>query len=187
MVNSVTFLASVGGDNSTVTDDANPTTGLANDGHRLRFVPALSQLVAVAAFVVAQALAAAASATTAINAPGTSAVTTTASVTVGTGAKTFAGIPAGKLFAIGQWVLAARTSAPTTTYVIGQVTTFSGGTSITITVPAGGTLGSGGPFADWTISLTTPFDATLNGRVTTLENEAARLKARRRLLYKELA
>lgn len=49
---SVTFLPEVGGNGSTVTDDANPTTGLANGGHRARFVPALAQVVAVANHVV---------------------------------------------------------------------------------------------------------------------------------------
>jgi hypothetical protein len=52
---SVTFSSSVGGDNSTVTDDASPTTGLANGGHRTRFVAALAQLVAVASNAVASA------------------------------------------------------------------------------------------------------------------------------------
>lgn len=52
MVDSVTFLESVGGDGSTITGDANPTTGLANGGHRKRFVPALAQAVAVAQHVV---------------------------------------------------------------------------------------------------------------------------------------
>lgn len=56
MANSVTFLTSVGGDGSTVTDDRNPATGLANGGHRVRFVPALSQVVAVASNTVNQAL-----------------------------------------------------------------------------------------------------------------------------------
>ena len=49
---SVTFPPEVGGNGSTVTDDANPTTGLANGGHRARFVPALAQVVAVAQYVV---------------------------------------------------------------------------------------------------------------------------------------
>ena len=49
---SVTFPPEVGGSGLTVTDDANPTTGLANNGHRKRFVPALSQVVAVAQHVV---------------------------------------------------------------------------------------------------------------------------------------
>ena len=52
MADSATFLESVGGDGSTVTGDANPTTGLANGGHRKRFVNALAQVVAVAQYVV---------------------------------------------------------------------------------------------------------------------------------------
>ena len=52
---SVTFSGSVGGDGSTVTDDANATTGLGNGGHRTRFVPSLSQVVAVASQVVTTA------------------------------------------------------------------------------------------------------------------------------------
>lgn len=45
---SATFPAALGGDGSTVTDDADPTTGLANGGHRVRFVPALAQTVIMA-------------------------------------------------------------------------------------------------------------------------------------------
>lgn len=52
MTNTVYFDPAVGGNGLTVTDDGNPTTGLDNDGHRARFVPALSQVVAVASHVV---------------------------------------------------------------------------------------------------------------------------------------
>ena len=55
MADSATFLESVGGDGSTVTGDANPTTGLANGGHRARFVPALAQVVVVAENTVTKA------------------------------------------------------------------------------------------------------------------------------------
>ena len=55
MANSVTFPPSLGGSGLTVTDDSNPTTGLANGGHRVRFVPALSQVVAVADNTVTKA------------------------------------------------------------------------------------------------------------------------------------
>jgi len=48
MANSVYFDPALGGDGSTVTDDNNPTTGLGNNGHRYRFVPALSQTVVMA-------------------------------------------------------------------------------------------------------------------------------------------
>lgn len=49
---SVFFDPALGGDGSTVSDDANPVTGLAAGGHRLRFVPALAQVVSVSSFVV---------------------------------------------------------------------------------------------------------------------------------------
>ena len=52
---SVLFDNTVGGDGSTVSDDSNPTTGLANDGHRTRLVPALANIVAIALWVKAQA------------------------------------------------------------------------------------------------------------------------------------
>lgn len=52
MANTVYFDPAVGGSGLTVTDDGNPTTGLDNDGHRARFVPALAQVVAVAQHVV---------------------------------------------------------------------------------------------------------------------------------------
>lgn len=58
---SVTFPTDFGGDGNTYTDDADPTTGLANGGHRLRFVPCLSGAVDMAAWAKQQADAAYAS------------------------------------------------------------------------------------------------------------------------------
>lgn len=55
---SVYFDPELGGDGSTVTDDADPSTGLANGGHRARFVPALSQAVAMASTAKGRAAAA---------------------------------------------------------------------------------------------------------------------------------
>lgn len=55
MVNSVTFDTVVGGDGSTVTDDDNATTGLLNGGQLLRYVPTLSNVVAIANHVVSVA------------------------------------------------------------------------------------------------------------------------------------
>ncbi len=52
---SVYFDPAVGGDGSTVTDDSNPSTGLAGGGHRARFVPALVQTVNIAGFVADKA------------------------------------------------------------------------------------------------------------------------------------
>ena len=51
MANTVYFDPAVGGTGLTVTDDGNPTTGLDNDGHRERLVPAFSNVVQVAKFV----------------------------------------------------------------------------------------------------------------------------------------
>lgn len=62
---SVTFSSSVGGDDSTVTDDDDASTGLENGGHRARFVPALAQTVAVASNTVTKATEAATSASNA--------------------------------------------------------------------------------------------------------------------------
>lgn len=44
---SVTFPEKFGGDGKTYTDDASPDTGLANGGHRTRFVPCLYNAVAM--------------------------------------------------------------------------------------------------------------------------------------------
>lgn len=52
MANTVYFDPAVGGTGLTVTDDGNPTTGLDNDGHRERLVPAFSNVVQVAKFIV---------------------------------------------------------------------------------------------------------------------------------------
>lgn len=51
-MSSVFFDPAVGGDGSTVSDDSNPSTGLANGGHRTRFVAALAQVVAIANWVL---------------------------------------------------------------------------------------------------------------------------------------
>jgi hypothetical protein len=59
----VTFGADVGGDNTVISDDANSSTGLAGGGHRLRFIKALQQLVAVAGFVKTKAVEVAGNAT----------------------------------------------------------------------------------------------------------------------------
>ena len=51
VVNTVYFDPAVGGTGLTVSDDGNSQTGLDNDGHRVRFVPALQNLVYIGAFV----------------------------------------------------------------------------------------------------------------------------------------
>ncbi len=167
---SVTFPPALGGDGSTVTDDSNPTTGLANGGHRARFVPALAQMVAVANGGVTQATAqvalaaaeadaaavseaaAAASAASAVNAPGTNATSTT-SIAIGTGSKTLT-VQTGKNFVVGQPVVIANTAAPSSQWMAGEITAYNSGTgSLTVDVEI---ISGSGTFTTWTIGLCGP-------------------------------
>ena len=56
VVNTVYFDPAVGGTGLTVSDDGNPVSGLDNNGHRVRFVPALQNLVYIGAFVKKRAV-----------------------------------------------------------------------------------------------------------------------------------
>ena len=56
VVNTVYFDPAVGGTGLTVSDDGNPQFGLDNNGHRVRFVPALQNLVYIGAFVKQRAV-----------------------------------------------------------------------------------------------------------------------------------
>lgn len=139
---SVTFPTSVGGDGSTVTDDSNVTTGLGGGGHRTRFVPSLSQLVAVAQFVVNLC-------TAALNGAATSATSTT-SLLIGTGTKALTLAQTGKGFAIGQTVVIAS-NAGATNQMIGIITAFNSGTgAMTVEVSS---VGGAGTLADWTVAV----------------------------------
>lgn len=152
-------MASVTVNGNTYTDDASPTTGLANGGHRTRLVPMLSDAVTDLAAKQAAALAsknaaatsetnAAASAATAVNAPGTSATSTT-SLTIGTGSKTLT-IQTGKSIVVGMSVKIASTASPTN-WMAGDVTAYNSGTG-SLTVNSALTSGSG-TIAAWTVSL----------------------------------
>ena len=173
-MSSATFPISLGGDGSTVSDDANPATGLANGGHRTRFVPALSQTVACLNGALTQAqgklddattqannsatsaAAAAASAAAAQAAPGSSSTSTT-SLTVGTGSKSLT-IQTGKTIVVGMPVQIARTSDPANSYMHGIVTSYTSGSGA-LAVTTDYAYGSG-TFTDWTISLTAPIDVS---------------------------
>lgn len=103
-----------------------------------------------AGIATTQAGLAATSAASAANAPGTSATSTT-SLTIGSGAKSLT-IQTGKLFAVGQTVVIARTSNPAT-QMTGVITAHDNGTgALSVTIPTNGFAGSG-TFTDWTISL----------------------------------
>jgi hypothetical protein len=76
-------------------------------------------------------------------------------MTVGTGDQSFT-TQTGKSWVVGQPVVIARTSAPTTTQMSGAIKSYNSGTGATVvTVATGYALGSG-TFTDWTISLTAP-------------------------------
>jgi len=98
-----------------------------------------------------EAAASAASAASAVLSAGTSATSTTSN-TIGTGSRSF-NIQTGKHFAIGQFVIAARTSAPTN-FMFGQVTAHDNEAG-TLTIDSQGSAGAG-TFTDWTIALSGP-------------------------------
>lgn len=151
----------------TYTDDQ-----MDNGNHLVYFFPMLQNLMIVCAQVAAQAAAvaaqaesvanastlvinaanaAAASAASAVLAPGTSATSTT-SLTVSAGIKSLT-IQTGKKFAVGQTVVIADTTAPSTRQMIGIVTAHNEVTgALSVDVNAMGLVGIGAA-ATWTISL----------------------------------
>lgn len=105
----------------------------------------------------AQANAAASSALTAVNAPGTSATSTT-SATIGMGSKSLT-IQAGKSLVPGMTIVAADTAAPDTNAMTGIITSYNSGTGalvFTVSIPP---IGSGTKTA-WTVSLSPPVGQT---------------------------
>lgn len=135
MTNSVTFPTNLGGDGSTVTDDDNASTGLGNGGHRTRFVPAMGQVVAVAN-VLTQRITA-------------NSDTSSTSITIGTGNKTFT--TAGFYeWAVGMWVTVTSGANPAN-FMFGQVTSYN--TSTEALVVDVDSVGGSGTLSDWTIAL----------------------------------
>lgn len=132
----VTFSSDIGGDDITITDDADPNTGLANGGHRTRFIIALQQLVKVAAFTVQAGLSAIGGDTNVGTSSGTA--------TLGLGDKTFP-TQAGKPWFPGQRLCAAVSS---TQAMYGVVKSYSG-TTLVITVDE--FVGAGSPAGGWVI------------------------------------
>lgn len=107
------------------------------------------------------ASAAANSATTAVNAPGTSGTSTT-SLTIGTGSRTFT-TQTGKAWIVGQFVLVSNSAAPLN-WMIGYISAYNSGTGA-MTVDVQNTNGSG-TAATWNISLAAPTsDDDLNAQL----------------------
>jgi len=106
---------------------------------------------AASATATTKASEAQASAEAAVNAPGTSATSTT-SLTIGTGSKSLT-IQNGKSLVAGMKVIIASTATPTT-YMYGTVTSYNSGTgALVVTSEA---FSGSGTLAAWTVSLTAP-------------------------------
>jgi hypothetical protein len=129
-----------------------------------------------AATATTAAATASTAASTAVNAPGAGGTSTT-SLTIGTGSRSFT-TQTGKNWAPGQPVIIARTSAPTTTWMAGIISAYTTGTgAMSVTVATGWTAGSG-TFTDWTISLTAPTPSALPITGSFLTQATARLLGR---------
>lgn len=132
---------------------ARDSTDFANGGHITAFVPSLNDVADVANAVSDAAGAAASSATTASTAATTAtdqaaklSGTSTTSVAIGTGSKSFT-TQTSKSFEVGRALKLVSAANPTTHFMAGVVTAYSG-TSLTVAVAVSGGSGSR---ADWTI------------------------------------
>lgn len=148
-----TFPVDLGGDGNTYSDDGTAARDMLNGGHKLWFLPLAGQCIAMAQ-------SAADSADVALSQGQSLIATSTTSTTIGTGAKTFT-TQAGKQFTAGQWLLIVR-QAVSTTWMLGQVTSYSG-TSLVMSISS--TNGSG-TYTDWSISASGPQGAA--GSITNL-------------------
>jgi hypothetical protein len=155
-MSSATFLVSVNGDGSTVTDDANPNTGLANGGHRERLVPAFAQIVNIAEFVVEKALEAQASAAAAAGGATTNSTSSsTATLPAVGGTLTLSNIASSSTYQVGMKVAAVSTATPTTKGAYGTVSAWTPGAGPntgTLSLVAEEVVGSGS-VSGWSISL----------------------------------
>ncbi len=169
--------------------------GFADDGHETNLFAVAHDIVVIgqgasdaADLATAQAGAAAVSAASAINAPGTNATSVTnRTIPAATGGSiTLTLVEANKAFGLGQTVLFAY-GANSLMQFAGPITAFdpaSGVMTIAVQFIAAGAAGQG-PYASWKVSLSTPVDGSLTGRVAALEAANAKQKSRARLFFKE--
>ena len=121
-------------------------------GYATAAAGSVAAAAAQAVIATAQAGNAAASATAAASVP---IATATDSNSIAAGSKTFT-VGTGKAFIANEFVIAANSA---TNYLVGQVTSYTGGV-LTISVPATGVFGSGGPYTSWNVGLSGPIGPT---------------------------
>ena len=141
-------------DGTTLTFTSAPASGTNNI-----YVSSPSSLVGAAASSAADAATSAAAALASETQAGAYAgqlvVTSTTSVSIGTGSKVFT-VASGLGVSAGQFIIMASDAAPTTNYMWGQISSY---TSTTLTINVTATLGSGS-YADWSGYLTGEQGAT---------------------------
>lgn len=137
----VTVPIALGGDGAAFSDAGESARDMQGQGYAANFFPLLGQVIPAISLGVSAA-------NSAITAPGTMGTSST-SLTIGTGAKSLT-TQTGKSFAVGQRVVIAYTTTPTTqmTGIITSYTTGTGALNVTID----DTLGSG-TYGAWTVAL----------------------------------
>ena len=152
---------------NTYSDDGTAAKDMLNGGHRTHFFPLVSDNVAVVGQSAASAAAAAVSAAQAAAVSGSQQGTSTTSVLVGAGSKTWT-TQTGKQFVVGSFITVARTSDPNT-LMHGVCTAYNSGSgSLTINVA---TVQGAGTFTDWSMNIAGaagPTGASGNGSVAYL-------------------
>jgi hypothetical protein len=149
MVNAFYADPAVGGSGAHYSDGDDPLTGMGDDGHALRFIPACGEVVAIGGFILGKAEEVAAAAASALGAPGTNSTSIT-SLAIGTGDKTFV-TQTNKLWSTSQ-TMVAGSAANAANYMVGLCKSYDPATGILVITVA--TVGGSGTFADWKISLT---------------------------------
>jgi len=146
----VTFPPEVGGDGSTVSDDENPETGLRKGGYTTRFVAALVQMVAVAQWMLGKAQEVASLALNILNAPATSATSSSNLTLAASGTITFTLDQMDKAFMAGMTVGFARLPPNAGQQMIVRLDTFEPSTGVGTGTIVSATA-TGGPYSGWNV------------------------------------
>ncbi|MGV6875957.1 hypothetical protein ACUSIJ_25135 [Pseudochelatococcus sp. B33] len=148
--------------------------GLGTDGHRVNFVPALGAVAKVGQAAAREAGDAATAAASASAQAASLSGTSTTSVSISAGSKTLT-TQSGKAFSAGSFLLLTSNASPTTHYILGQATSYSG-TSLIISVVS---FAGSGSRADWTIRVAGgPGVAGADGKQVELQTTATHIQWR---------